>query len=327
MTVPPPIAPQARAEAAVWLARLCADDRNAGDERAFQAWLLADPANAAAFEAVNNMWDSIGGVAHDLRGMNMGPGARRHALPDGMDRRVLLGGLALLAVAGGSFTFLRRAEARTYETDIGEQKHVILDDGTSVFLDTNTRAVVDFSAGNRRVDLHHGRANFRVARAGGRLFTVAAAERLVIGAHPTFDVRCSGDRMSVILIRGQAMVESAGDAATGEKLSTGERLIAVKGEPVRRDRPNLVPLLAWQTGQAIFENDTLQHAVAEMNRYSTDRIRIADPRIADLRLSGVYRVGDNVAFARTLAMLLPVTLRETRNGIQLVGDSSRIPRG
>ena len=37
-------------EAAIWLARLRADDRSTEDERAFRAWLMADPRHAAAFE-------------------------------------------------------------------------------------------------------------------------------------------------------------------------------------------------------------------------------------------------------------------------------------
>jgi transmembrane sensor len=47
-------------EASIWLARLRADDRSLEDERAFRAWLMADPRHAAAFEAVNGVWDSVG---------------------------------------------------------------------------------------------------------------------------------------------------------------------------------------------------------------------------------------------------------------------------
>lgn len=52
-----------RAEAAAWLARLHADDRDAADEAAFRAWLNVSPAHAAAFEALDRLWNDIGGMA------------------------------------------------------------------------------------------------------------------------------------------------------------------------------------------------------------------------------------------------------------------------
>ena len=54
--------PEIRAEAAAWLARLHAEDRDATDEAAFRAWLCASPVHAAAFEAVDRMWSDVGGV-------------------------------------------------------------------------------------------------------------------------------------------------------------------------------------------------------------------------------------------------------------------------
>ena len=59
-------APEIRAEAAAWLARLHAEDRDAADEAAFRAWLNASPAHATAFEAVDRVWSDVGGLT-DLR--------------------------------------------------------------------------------------------------------------------------------------------------------------------------------------------------------------------------------------------------------------------
>jgi transmembrane sensor len=52
-----------------------------------------------------------------------------------------------------------------------------------------------------------------------------------------------------------------------------------------------------------------------MNRDSTATI-LVDPSVAKLKVSGVYRVGDNSAFARSLAKLLPIAVRE--NGETLI---------
>jgi transmembrane sensor len=57
--------------------------------------------------------------------------------------------------------------------------------------------------------------------------------------------------------------------------------------------------------------------VAEMNRYSDTKITV-DPRVADRRVSGVYRTGDNVAFARVVAQLLSVGVRQGDQTLSLV---------
>lgn len=309
-------------EAATWLARLRADDRSPEDERAFRAWLGADPRNAAAFEAVNATWESVGALSRDLRD------GRVHLNTD-VNRRALLAGSIGLAVAGGgAFAFLQSAAAEVYQTGVGEQKHVTLKDGTRVFLDTNTRLAVDFNADSRLVKLRYGRANFRVATDARGRFAVKAAQKRIVdrGARSVFDVRCDGDQLSVLLIQGGVMVESQ-DGEGGQVLSVGERLVATSQGTIKLDNPDLLPLLAWHTGQAIFESATLGAAVEEMNRYSMVKLEVDDQRLARMKVSGVYRVGDSAAFARSLARLLPIALRFTGNRIDLIGDEGRMVRG
>jgi transmembrane sensor len=318
MARPAPIAKTARAEAAAWLARLRADDRSPADERAFQAWLATDASHIAAFEAINAMWDAAGGMVH----------ARPRRTPS-LRRRAVLAGLGTFVVMGTAFSAWENAYAGVYETDVGEQKHVALDDGTQIFLDTDTRIRVRFDAALRSVELERGRANFRVAPDVKRPFVVRAAGQEIVASRTTFDVRRDGDRISVVLIAGKAALRSAAAqrAKTPDILTPGERAVAMAGDVVKHDKPNLTPLLAWQTGQAIFENEKLADAAAEMNRYTTMKLEVGDPTIAGLRMSGVYRVGDNAAFARSVAALLPVTLEFFSDRVELVRDMSRTPEG
>jgi transmembrane sensor len=309
-TVP---SPQIRAQAAAWLARLRADDRDAGDERAFRAWLAASPAHAAAFEAVDRLWSEVGSF-RDLRGPVQRPPPRVAS------RRALLAGVGLLAVTGGSALFWKSAQAKVYETDVGEQKHVALDDGSQLFLDAQTRISVAFSETVRAVDLQYGRANFRVVPDPERPFIVEAAEHKIVATRCSFDVRCEDGKVQVTLIHGEAQVtpKSAPDSR-GERLRAGERLVA-SVDTEKRDRPDMTRQLAWQTGYESFENANLADAVDEMNRYSTARLEV-DPSVAHLKVSGIYRVGDNSAFARSLAKLLPITVRQNGDTLLLASES------
>ena len=318
--MPIPIAQDTKAEAAAWLARLRADDRTPADERAFQAWLAVDASHVAAFESVNAVWEAAGGLGRDISSRTVGRGAS-------LRRRSVLAGLGTLVVAAAGVSAWESAYAGVYETEVGEQKHVALDDGTQVFLDTDTRIRVNFSDVLRSVELERGRVNFRVAADAKRPFVVQAAGQEIVATRTTFDVRRDGDRVSVVLIAGKAALRSNSPASPQDILTAGERVVATNSEIVKRDKPNLVPLLAWQMGQAIFENERLADATAEMNRYTTMKLVVGDTSIAELHMSGVYRVGDNLAFARSVAALLPVALEIFPDRVELVRDSARTPEG
>ena len=310
-------APEIRAEAAAWVARLHAEDRDAADEAAFRAWLSASPAHAAAFEAVDRVWSDVGG----LKDLRTGRVALRRTTSV-LGRRALLAGVGCLAVAGGSALLLRSASAKVYETDVGEQKHVALADGSQLFLDAQTRISVAFSDTERSVDMQYGRVNFRVVPDLKRPFVVEAAERRIVATRCNFDVRCEDGQVQVVLIHGEVNVKpAAARDGQSQTLRSGERLVA-SNDIEKLDKPDLTRMLAWQTGYESFDKEDLAQAVEEMNRYSTARLEV-DPSVAGLKVSGVYRVGDNGAFARSLAKLLPIAVHQNGDTLLLTADSDQ----
>ena len=52
--------PEARAEAAAWIARLHGPQRSAAAEAGFRRWLESDPQNAKVFERMTEIWDAVG---------------------------------------------------------------------------------------------------------------------------------------------------------------------------------------------------------------------------------------------------------------------------
>jgi transmembrane sensor len=310
-------APEIRAEAAAWLARLHAEDRDATDEAAFRAWLSSSPAHGAAFEAVDRVWSDVGGLT-DLR-----TGRLPMRRPAGtLRRRALLAGVGVLAVGGGSALFWRSASAEVYETDVGEQKHVALDDGSQLFLDAKTRISVAFSDTERSVDMQYGRVNFRIVPDLRRPFVVEAAQQRIVATRCNFDVRCEDGKVQVVLIHGEADVKPArAKDGKGQTLRSGDRLVA-SNDVEKLDKPDLTRVLAWQSGYEMFDKEDLAQAVEEMNRYSTARLEV-DPSVAGLKVSGVYRVGDNGAFARSLAKLLPIAIRQDGDALLLTADNDQ----
>ncbi|AHE52780.1 FecR family protein [Sphingomonas sanxanigenens] len=301
-------------QAADWLARLHADDRAAEDEAAFRTWLKADPSHEGAFERASMIWDAAGG----LRDQPIAREAPAPAPAARLSRRAVMAGGGALFVAGGLGLGWQRAYAGVYRTGIGEQRRLVLEDGSRVMLDTDTR--IRFRAGSaaRTLSLATGRIDLDIAR-DTRPFVIEAGERRVIATAARLDLRRDGDDVALTAIQGSARIDApdvTGKAAP-VPLAQGTRIAMAEGRPDRLDQPELDDLIAWQSGRLAFRDETIAQAATEMNRYSTRALVVSDPRVADLRLSGVYRVGDSEAFARSLAVLLPVRVAADGDAIRI----------
>lgn len=282
--------------AAAWLARLHADDCNAADRSAFQAWLSAAPENVAAYRQAADAY----GIAGELQDM-------RAALParSPPSRRAILAGGALAASAAGVAVFAwSRSPSQAYATEIGEQRRIAFDDGAILLLDTDTQVEVRERRDVRAVRLARGRAHMDVSGAGARPAELAVLDWRIATHSGSFDVRCDGADVSVFLIAGEALLNREGGFS--QALRAGER-VRLSAAGVAADYPDREAATAWQRAQLVLDGQTLASAIAEMNRYSRTALHVEDEATANLLISGVYRVGDNAAFARSVSVLLPVT--------------------
>ncbi len=339
---PPVVTPEIAAEAAVWVARLHGPDRSSRMERECLGWQQRSAAHRLAFERCTETWQDVALVslvdafasANPHR-----PEPRATGWKFGPDRsRWALGLVAVVLVSAGLvFVQLRRDEG-LYETGIGEQRTVILDDGTRVSLNTDSRLRVDLDARQRTVHADDGEALFEVARDPQRPFVVSARGSEIVAAGTVFDVRLSSDRgshdeaLAVTLIEGQLTVRRAAgdgpdDVAPPKPLSMqpGERISLVRSPvgsgaapTLKVDRPPIDEVVAWKRGEAVFEDVSLADAVAEMNRYNrTQIVLLGGPSVANLRVSGMFRTGDAANFAQAVAALHGLVVREGAGRLEL----------
>lgn len=285
----------ANRQAGEWLARLHADDRVAEDEVAFRAWLRADPSHQDAFERASTIWDAVPGLSTSAAPEAPVPATR-------LSRRMALAGGGAVVVAGGLTLGWREAYAGVYRTGIGEQRRLVLDDGSRVMLDTDTRIRFWMRNDVRTLSLGLGRIDLDIA-ADPRPFVIDLGDRRATAQAGRLDVRREGDAAALTAIQGSARIDTPGAPVA---LGPGNRIEMAAGRVDQLDQPELDDLIAWQSGRLAFRDETLATAAREMNRYSPHQLVITDPQAAALRLSGVYRVGDPEAFARSLALLLPV---------------------
>lgn len=93
--------------------------------------------------------------------------------------------------------------ANIYVTAIGERANYLLDDGSTLWMNSNSRVVVEYSNKFRRIRLLQGEAYFDVVKEPARPFEVFAGDRLIRAVGTSFSVYRLEDRIEVLVSEGK----------------------------------------------------------------------------------------------------------------------------
>ena len=114
----------------------------------------------------------------------------------------------------------------------------------------------------------------------------------------------------VILVEGRVAVRQEEARSAQWSLKPGQQVTTSADRP-RVIAANVPAATSWTVGRLTCENTPISVAVAEVNRYSREPIELRDPRISEIRVSGVFNAGDIDGFVAALTDLYP--LRATRS--------------
>ena len=300
-------------EAAAWFARQRLDSWSPVDAREFAEWLKADATHPRAWASYDQLWKQLDSVRDDPKILAIRERARHNASRNAALARLCRFGGAVLAasvVLAIAVVWNVRAPVRTASTDIGERSILMLPDGSRVTLNTVSAVNVDYTSRTRRVVLTAGEAFFEVAKDPARPFVVSAGSRQVIAVGTTFDVRLQDHQVKVTLVEGKVRVLTASTppstplahapAVAAVTLEPGSTLIAKEGGIDRIEHIDVTRVTSWREGRLVFEGERLAEVVAEMNRYSREKLEIATPALADRRVSGVFEPTNGAALAKAL---------------------------
>ena len=324
----PQIRERAEQEAAAWFARLNAREVALATFEEFRVWRQS-PGNRSAYNAVEAQWTAMAALRGQpeidlaVAGALARGGAARSRR--GLLTSLWLGGAAaagLIVVAFGGYAFLNRG---ALTTGVGEQRIVRLADGSTVRLDTDSRIVVRFAAGERHVALDRGQAFFEVAHDPSRPFIVRAGDTTVRAVGTRFDVRRDGDQVRAVLVEGVVQVRTA-SAAKIWTLQAGQQITSGDGAPQARV-VDVQAATGWTSGHIVFEAVPLAAAVAEVNRYSRRKIVLDDEAVAAVPVTGVFDSGDVGAFVSAVCLLHPLKAEPGGDGgVRLVHVGPDPPR-
>lgn len=303
-------------QAIEWHVRLGERPVSADTLQAFKTW-RETPGNAEAYHKVERLWRSARSLSSDGDIQDLTRTAlqnSRSSMKRGWPRRFMPASAVLASVVAVALTLAFWLPSRgLYETEVGGQRVVALDDGTRVRLDTNTRIRVRFASGERRVVLDQGQALFTVAHDAARPFRVDAGGTEITALGTVFDVRHEATGARVTLVEGSVAVTDVQAGAGNWRLSPGQQVRTSRRDP----SPVAVDAKAetsWSQGHLVFRATPLREAVAEVNRYLPDKIVLAPGPVSTVAVNGSFATGDRDAFVAAVSDLFDLSVQPQRDG-------------
>jgi transmembrane sensor len=212
--------------------------------------------------------------------------------------------------------------ASEYFTALGERRVIPLPDGSLITLNTQSRVRVHLCAHERYIELLQGEAIFLVAEDSARPFHVRARKTVIEVLGTRFSINMGDRGTQIAVTEGRVKVfdapqpnaltvDSEGmprtDTVVFGAAKKDDGLLLGGGEEARINQDTfaafeadtrLLPIdelerhLAWAEGNLVFAGEPLEEVVAEFNRYSWRKLKIADPAIAHYSIGGIFNTTD-----------------------------------
>lgn len=223
----------------------------------------------------------------------------------------LLGTVALFGSAAWLSKDLSMVQAWSsdYATATGERRHVTLPDGSRLQLNTRSAVDVAFTRQQLAIDLKRGEVMLDCRQAGPgqapvTLRTSTASLQTVGGR---FVGRAEDDCLRVVVSEGRVFTRRQGTGLIQWLEPGGEwRVTATGAEHVA---PSGIDAMAWTEGLIVGKNMLLKDFLTQISRYRRGYLTCSDD-IAELRLSGVFRLQDPEQLLQLLPTTLPVQVRQ-----------------
>jgi transmembrane sensor len=273
----------------------------------FTAWLEADPAHAAAYDAVQYALDEADAVLAALpeREAEPAPEPANDNSPGWLaGRRAWLGGAiaASLVVALTSVLWFAPGGETLYRTAPGETRLIALGDGSTVELAGGSTLALE---GTRAARLEQGQALFTIRHDAANPFVLEAGGERLVDAGTVFDVRLAGETLDVAVAEGAVIVDPKGEAI---RLDPGERAVRADGR-FRLAAVDTAAVGEWRRGRISFDGASLAEIAAELTRATGTRFASTDTAT---RLSGSIALDAVRGDPQSLEPLLGVQI--TRSG-------------
>ncbi|KQM63134.1 FecR family protein [Sphingomonas sp. Leaf32] len=316
------------AQAADWAERVEALD--AAGRAELRAWLTRSPAHVAAFDRFRRLLadPALFDAAAREPALPPPPAPRAASRFPAIGRRMRRAAVAVaacaaaLALAPVGWRALTPApiQRQEYASAVARPRTIALPDGSRMTLDAASRVGIAFGD-TRDLSLTDGAARFDVRHDADRPFRVHvdAATMTALGTVFSAERQPGGSELRVF--RGRVRLDAPGLEPVVVEAGRYAR-IGADGVTLRAidDTDRISWRDRWLDGDAI----PLATAFARLERYGAAPIRLADPSLGTLPISGRFRLDTPERSIRLIASLYDLRIVPDRGGACLASD--RYPR-
>lgn len=331
MTALPPTAPSLDHVAADWWVRLRDADLPDRLLLEWSDWLAADPRHEVAFARVSALAEDAAAMAPSMRerfvqryAPAVAPAARA---PRRRFARAAAALAALVVLGAGAFVLLRPSpglSAGHYASERAGHRDIALPDGSSIEMGGATSVTARYGRDERAIDLDAGEAFFRVAHAE-RPFVVNAGPLRIRDLGTAFNVRRTGDRVTVAVTEGRVRVSPSGahdDDGTVELGAGREVSFDSATQAMRILDVDPATATAWRGHRLAFVDEPLASVVDNVNRYSARPIRILDPSLGRLTFTGTVQVDTIDSWVSALPRVFPLRVDTYADRLELTRQTA-----
>lgn len=309
-------------EAGEWISRINRG-LSSSEKVEYQKWVSKDQRHYYVMMSLAHLWDDMEDLSR-LAELFPEEGLAEHSgftFSYAMSAALAAVMIAVIGLVSVNLFFSFDPE-NIYETSIGEQSLVSLQDGSQLTLNTNSLVTVIYDNNHRIINLERGEIHIDVAHDKSRPLSVKAGDRVIQAVGTAFNVELlDGKRLELVVTDGEVRVAGrdyfeqilssklpratigSGDQESAqsvrlpsESLSVlqGERVVlGVENEQlVKVSDKEIEMMLSWQAGSLEFNGEPLENAISEISRYTSVEFEFDDDEIRHVRIAGVFKVGD-----------------------------------
>lgn len=293
-------------EAAFWLMELHSGQLDSQQRQKLHEWCARSADHERAWQRAQTFSSKLHGLSP--------AGSKALKKLASSDRRKAVKTIAALLVVAPfgwlTYRYTFETEGVRYSTAVGQQKEIVLDDGSRLVLNTNSEVDVAFSEEQRRVILRQGEMLITTAkdsRAYSRPLSVEVKEGSMRALGTRFTARQEEGKSHVAVMDGAVEITPVSN-------TTAKIVVPTNAQSSFSNKQADAPVAldagagSWADGMLVAHKMPMAEFLAELDRYRPGKLQY-DARVAKLSVSGAFSLKDTDQALATLEQTMPVRIQ------------------
>ena len=302
--------------AALWFVK-AQDGMSVSEKNAFEKWLHVNPKHQKAYTEFEALWSELDALVPASKACS-----QKCIQPWWGYVSACIATVFVIVFMQWQTWSTRPEFVQTMSTPVGSMREYTLQDGTTLFLDTNTQLKVEYYKQKRLVTLYQGQIVLHVSKDKARPLFVETQNVQVRVIGTRFEVRNVSEHVRVSVEEGSVEVSYKQEKDSTillanlhakDQLTLDEQGLIVTSSMLQND--SIAP---WRSGRLVFDQTPLKEVLFEFERYGAKKAVIDSPKLASMTLSGSFEIERYASFLELLPKVLPLKIVNLGNEVVIV---------